>query len=47
MANPGFYPLKANDSIETLVQAAGGATISTDSSVTKLYISQAGDEAVP
>jgi len=47
VANPGFYPLKADDSIETLVQAAGGATISTDSSVIKLYISQAGDEAVP
>lgn len=47
VANPGFYPLKADDSIETLVQATGGATISTDSSVIKLYISQAGDEAVP
>ena len=47
VANPGFYPLKADDSIETLVQASGGATINTGSSVIKLYISQVGDEKVP
>jgi competence protein ComEA len=47
VANPGFYPLKANDSIETLVQASGGATINTDSSAIKLYISEMGDEATP
>ena len=47
VASPGFYPLKADDSIETLVRASGGATINTDSSVIKLYISQVGDEKLP
>lgn len=47
VANPGFYPLKADDSIETLVQAAGDATIDSDSSVIKLYISEVGDEEAP
>ena len=47
VANPGFYPLKANDSIETLVQAAGGATVGTDSSLIKLKISQVGDQEAP
>jgi competence protein ComEA len=44
VANPGFYPLKADDSIETLVQAAGATTISADSSMIKLYISETGEE---
>ena len=47
VANPGFYPLKADDSIETLVQAAGDATIDSDSSLIKLYISEVGDEEAP
>jgi competence protein ComEA len=45
--NPGFYPLGANDSIETLIQAAGGAAISSSSNVIKLYISGAADEESP
>ena len=28
--SPGFYPLKAGDSIEALIQAAGGTTTSAD-----------------
>jgi len=37
-ANPGFYPLKAGDSIESLIQAAGGTTGSADLSSIELYI---------
>lgn len=44
VANPGFYPLKADDSIETLIQAAGGTTIGSDSGVMKLYLSKVADE---
>lgn len=47
VANPGFYPLKADDSIETLVQATGSATIDSDSSLIKLHISEVGDEEAP
>jgi len=38
VSNPGVYPLKAGDSIEALVQAAGGITSSADLSQLKLYI---------
>jgi competence protein ComEA len=43
--SPGFYPLKAEDSIETLIQAAGGTTLSASSF--KLVVSEAGEEAQP
>lgn len=45
--NPGFYPLKAEDSIETLIQTAGGNIASADLSGLKLYIPEAGEEAEP
>ena len=45
--NPGFYPLKAEDSIEALIQAAGGTTSSADLSQLKLYISQTEEEEQP
>ena len=45
--NPGFYPLKAGDSIETLIQAAGGATSSANPSRFKLYIPTVGEEQEP
>ena len=38
VANPGFYSLKAGDSIEALIQAAGGTTSSANLSRLKLYI---------
>jgi len=47
VSNPGFYPLKAGDSIEALIQAAGGATSSADLSRLKLYIPQIGEEEQP
>jgi competence protein ComEA len=43
--NPGFYPLKAGDSIAALIQAAGGTSTSADLSGLKLYISDAGKVA--
>jgi len=45
--SPGFYPLKAGDSIETLIQAAGGATSSADLTQLKLYIPEAGETEKP
>ena len=46
ITSPGFYPLKAGDSIEALIQAAGGTT-SADLSRLKLYILQTEEEAQP
>ena len=45
--SPGFYPLEADNSIEALIQAAGGATTSGEGKVIKLHISEAADEAAP
>ena len=47
VANPGFYPLTAGDTIEALLQAAGGTTSNADFSQLKLYILQAGEEEQP
>jgi hypothetical protein len=41
--NPGFYPLTDGDSIEAVIQAAGGTT-SADLTEIKLYIPEAGEE---
>ena len=43
--NAGFYPLQVGDSIEALMQAAGGITSSADLTQLKLYIPEAGKEA--
>jgi len=40
VSNPGFYSLKAGDTIEALIQAAGGTTDSADFNQLKLYIPQ-------
>jgi len=47
VSNPGFYPLKSGDSIETLVQAAGGTTSNADLAGVKLYIPSIGEEEEP
>ena len=39
VSNPGFYSLKAGDTVEALIQAAGG-TISADPGWLKLYVLQ-------
>ena len=45
--NPGFYPLTAGDSIEAVIQAAGGITSSADPSRLKLYIPEVGEKEQP
>ncbi len=47
VSNPGFYSLKAGDTIDALIQAAGGTTSSADRSWLKLYILQTGEEEQP
>ncbi len=42
--NPGFYPLEAEDSIDDVIQAAGGASINADTGQLKLYIPEVGEE---
>ncbi|MDH5696019.1 MAG: helix-hairpin-helix domain-containing protein [Dehalococcoidia bacterium] len=45
--NPGFYTLKSGDSIEDLIQAAGGTIGDTDLSGLRIYIPKVGEEAQP
>lgn len=44
---PGFYPLESGDSIEALIQAAGGTTSNADLTNVKLYIPTAGEGEQP
>jgi competence protein ComEA len=45
--NPGFYPLESGDSLDTLIQAAGGTTDSADLTQLKIYIPTAGEKEEP
>ena len=47
VTNPGLYPLTARDTIEALLQAAGGTTDNADLSELKLYIAEIGQEQEP
>jgi len=47
VSNPGFYPLKTRDSIEALIQAAGGTISSADLTQLKLYLPEVGEEEKP
>lgn len=49
VASPGFYPLRAEDSLKTLIEAAGGTTTTTSAGpdLIKLYVNVTGDEATP
>jgi len=47
VVSPGCYPLRAEDTIEDLVQAAGGTISSGDLSGLKLYIPRVGEELQP
>ena len=47
VSNPGFYSLQAGDTIEALIQAAGGTTSAADLSQLKLYISQTEKDEQP
>ena len=42
--NPGFYPSKAGDSIEDIIQAGGGTTSDANLSSLKIYIPYTGEE---
>ncbi|MFC2072092.1 helix-hairpin-helix domain-containing protein [Chloroflexota bacterium] len=43
VTTPGFYPFTTSDSLEDLIQAAGGTTSSANISGLKLYIPGAGE----
>ena len=45
--SPGFYPLKAGDSIEDIIRAAGGTSDSADLSRLKLHIPKVEEEERP
>ena len=47
VSNPGFYSLRAGDTIEALIQAAGGTTGNADLSWFKLYIPRTEEEEPP
>ncbi len=42
--SPGYYPLKAGDRIEDIIQAAGGTTSKADLTNLKLHVPQIGEE---
>ncbi len=42
VASPGLYPLKADDNIPALIQAAGGASADAHPNELRLYISESG-----
>ena len=44
ITSPGFYPLTSGDSIEALIQAAGGTTSDADLGRLKLYIPEVEEE---
>ncbi len=47
VTNPGFYPLSTGDSLEALIQAAGGTTGSADPSWLKFYVPVVEEEKQP
>jgi len=46
VANPGFYPLREDDAIETLIQAAG-LTPDADTDKIKIYVPKTGEGSEP
>lgn len=47
VTKPGFYPFSTKDSLEALIQAAGGTTSSANLSGVKLYIPKVGEGQEP
>jgi len=47
VTNPGFYPLKTGDSIDALIQAAGGISSGADLGRLQLYIPDVEEEEQP
>jgi competence protein ComEA len=47
VSNPGYYPVRPGDSIEALIQAAGGTTNNADLTEVKIYIPKIREEQQP
>ena len=47
VSNPGYYPLKAGDSIDGIIQATGGVSAGADFNRLNLYIPEAAEEESP
>jgi competence protein ComEA len=47
VSNPGYYPVKSGDSIEALIQAAGGTTGNANLTGVKIYIPSVGEKEEP
>ena len=47
ISNPGFYPVKAADSLADIIQAAGSTTEGADLSSLKIYVPRLGEEIQP
>ena len=45
--NPGIYPVKADDSLEDIIQAAGGATSNADFSNLTVYLPETNERIEP
>ncbi len=45
--NPGIYPIKDGDSIESVILAAGGTTVDADLSRLNLHVPRVGNEVQP
>ena len=47
VGNPGLYSLKADDTVEALIQTAGGTTSNADPGWLELYLPQTGEKELP
>jgi len=47
VSNPGYYPVKSGDSIEALIQAAGGTTGNANLTGVKIHILSVGEKEEP
>jgi competence protein ComEA len=47
VSNPGFYPLRDDDSIEDIIKAAGGTNGQADLTGIELYVPVSGEEQQP
>jgi competence protein ComEA len=47
VSNPGLYPLKPDDNLESLIQTAGGTTNNADLHQLRIYIPGSGEQKEP
>ena len=45
--SPGFYPIRAGDSLDDIIRTAGGATGTADLSQIKLHVPESGEADLP